>query len=127
MPGRNENGGDPPCTPDYQRYFARLIKYSTASLTSASDAAPPLGGIGAFPFMTEAVSSSAPRFISGAQTALSPAFGFMAEWQPLHDLSYTALPSAAAGPATANSNPTAPRIQISFFIAVSFHVNRVQQ
>ena len=54
------------------RYFDWLIMYSTAAFTSASFAAPPLGGIGFLPFMTTAVSASAPCLISGAQAALSP-------------------------------------------------------
>ena len=39
--------------------------YSTAALTSASDAAPPLGGIGGLPLTTEAVSAPAPCAING--------------------------------------------------------------
>src|SRR5450759_815492 len=74
------------------RYLLWLSMYSTAALTSASDAAVPFGGIMPLPLMTEAVSASAPCLISGAHASLSPVFGFIAEWQPLHDFSYTALP-----------------------------------
>lgn len=64
----------------------------SSPLTSASDAAPPLGGIAPMPFMTEAVKAAAPLLIRVAHTALSPAFGAIAERQPAQVLSYTALP-----------------------------------
>lgn len=48
------------------------------------------------PFMTEAVKAAAPLLIRVAHTALSPAFGAIAEWQPAQVLSYTALPHCAS-------------------------------
>src|SRR3970040_1202865 len=77
--------------------------------TSASDAAPPLGGIIPLPLTVDAVRSSAPRLISGAHAALSPVFGAITAWQPAQALSHTALPSAAIAGPVANEVATAPR------------------
>src|SRR4249919_3822631 len=87
------------------RYLTASIMYWVAAVASASFAAPPLGGIGALPLMTEAISSLDPFFRRGPHTALSPSFGAVgiALWQPAHDCSYTALPSAAATGPTLHS------------------------
>src|SRR3972149_9168063 len=97
------------------------MMYSTAALTSASDAAPPLGGIIPLPFITDAVRSAAPLLMSGAHAALPPAFGAITEWQPAQDLSHTALPSvAAAGPAARDAITTPRTATIARVISTSF-------
>src|SRR5512140_1292141 len=100
------------------------MMYSTAALTSASLAAPPLGGMGFLPVITTAVSASAPCAINGAQAALSPIFGFIILWQPAHDFSYTALPSAAATCPLTISTATVPARIITRFMLSSFHVKK---
>src|SRR3972149_5147479 len=105
-----------------RRYFDWLMMYSTAAFTSASLAAPPLGGVGFFPFFTVGTPAGSARAISGAQAALSPIFGFIAIWQALHVLSNTALPSAAAACPPTMSAATVPAKIITRFMSPSFHV-----
>src|SRR5476649_2204079 len=95
-------------------------------MASASDAAPPLGGIAPLPWITTAATSSTPCLIRGANAALSPIFGAMAAWQPAQDLSYTALPSAAETCPAVISTAVAARIKIVRFIAFSFFYTVLQ-
>src|SRR5207302_1985810 len=79
--------------------------------TSASESAvlPPLGGIAPLPFNADCRSVSMPCWMRGAQADLSPSLGEPAtpvEWQAVHVLSNTFLPSAAA-PAAGLAAPAA--------------------
>src|SRR5262245_20735139 len=88
---------DTPCL-----YLACDTMKSTAARISASesDGLPAFGGIAFLPLITDCTIASVPVLMRGAQASLSPSFGEPATdcwWQAKQTLSYTALPSAAAG------------------------------
>src|SRR4029077_20550338 len=96
-------------------YFAAAAMYSTAALTSSSDAEePPLAGIMPAlpwkPLIAWVCSVAIPCLMRSAQAALSPNFGAPATpapWNACHVASYSFWPAAVVDPAAAAAGAAA--------------------